>query len=160
MTALVDLARARAPGSASTSTTGSGSGRARPPGTLAPLAARADHVDASPDELPLVGEPGRLLADGAREVVVKDGGEARSFTAAGVRTVPARRVRPVDSVGAGDGFVAGYLSGLLDGLDVEGRLVRAHTVGAFAVQSHGDWEGLPRRDELDLIGLPDGTALR
>ncbi|MFV2177926.1 sugar kinase [Actinomadura sp. LOL_016] len=127
---------------------------------LAPLAARADRVIASPDELPLVGEPERLLANGTREVVVKDGGEARSITAEGVRTVPAHRVRPVDSVGAGDAFVAGYLSGLLDGLDAEARLVRAHTVGAFAVQSRGDWEGLPRRDELDLIGLPEGAALR
>ncbi|MEV5826369.1 sugar kinase [Spirillospora sp. NPDC052242] len=127
---------------------------------LAPLAARADHVIASPDELPLIGDPGRLLANGAREVVVKDGAEARSHTAEGTRTVPARRVRPVDSVGAGDGFVAGYLSGLLDGLDAEARLVRAHTVGAFAVQSRGDWEGLPRRDELGLLGLPEGAALR
>jgi 2-dehydro-3-deoxygluconokinase len=135
---------------------------------LAPIAEQADHVIASPGELALL-YPGascdavaaRLLEGGAAEVVVKDGGAgARSFTAGGVRAVPARSVQAVDSIGAGDGFVAGYLSGLLDGLDVEGRLRRAHAVGAFAVSSRGDWEGLPYRDELDMIGLPEGAALR
>ncbi|WP_225991375.1 sugar kinase [Actinomadura montaniterrae] len=133
---------------------------------LAPLAAGADHVIASPDELALLGSgppesiAARLLDGGVTEVVVKNGDEARSYTADGTRTVPAHRVNPVDSIGAGDGFVAGYLSGLLDGLDAEARLRRAHTVGAFAVLTRGDWEGLPRRDELDLIGLPEGAALR
>ncbi|MFC5747604.1 sugar kinase [Actinomadura rugatobispora] len=140
---------------------------------LAPIAAQADHVIASPDELellhpggaaePIAAEPvaARLLDGGATEVVVKDGGAgARSFTADGVRAVPAHSVQAVDSIGAGDGFVAGYLSGLLDGLDAEGRLRRAHAVGAFAVSSRGDWEGLPYRDELDMIGLPEGAALR
>ncbi|MER6817032.1 sugar kinase [Spirillospora sp. NPDC000708] len=133
---------------------------------LAPLAAAADHVIASPDELTLLGDgppdriAARLLDGGATEVVVKNGDEASSYTADGARAVPAHRVDPVDSIGAGDGFVAGYLSGLLDGLDAEARLRRAHTVGAFAVMSRGDWEGLPHRDELGLIGLPEGAALR
>ncbi|GLZ12215.1 sugar kinase [Actinomadura sp. NBRC 104425] len=142
--------------------------RAEAARTLAPLAEQADHVIASPDELMLLG-PGdspeavaaRLLDGGATEVVVKDGAAgACSYTAAGTRAVPAHAVQAVDSIGAGDGFAAGYLSGLLDGLDVEGRLRRAHTVGAFAVSTRGDWEGLPYRDELDLIGLPEGAALR
>ncbi|GAA2435152.1 sugar kinase [Actinomadura vinacea] len=135
---------------------------------LAPLAAAADLIIASPGELALLDAGGtvetiaaRLLDGGATEIVVKDGGAgARSFTAEGVRALPAHSVQAVDSIGAGDGFVAGYLSGLLDGLDVEERLRRAHTVGAFAVSSRGDWEGLPFRDELDLIGLPEGAALR
>ena len=57
----------------------------------------------------------------------------------------------VDPVGAGDAFVAGYLSGLLDGLDPTGCLDRAVECGAFAVSVRGDWEGLPRREELGLL---------
>ena len=141
-------------------------GRAEAAEALAALAAAADRIIASPDELTLLGDgapdgvAARLLDGGAAEVVVKDGGEARSYTADGAHTVPARRVDPVDSIGAGDAFAAGYLSGLLDGLDVEARLRRAHGAGAFAVLTRGDWEGLPYRDELDLIDLPGGAALR
>ncbi|MGW2198405.1 hypothetical protein ACWCSH_39485, partial [Streptosporangium sp. NPDC001682] len=57
-------------------------------------------------------------------------------------------------------FVAGYLSGLLDGLPPAGRLARAITTGAFAVAAHGDWEGAPTRAELSMLDLPDGTAVR
>jgi 2-dehydro-3-deoxygluconokinase len=63
-------------------------------------------------------------------------------------------------VGAGDAFVAGYLSGLLDGLDLAARLDRAVTTGAFAVAAPGDWEGLPTRRELALLQSPPGTTLR
>jgi hypothetical protein len=35
--------------------------------------------------------------------------------------------------------------------DVAGRLRRGVTLGAFAVSTRGDWEGLPRRDELALL---------
>ena len=52
-------------------------------------------------------------------------------------------MRVTDVVGAGDAFVAGYLSGLLDDLDLAGRLDRAVATGAFAVASPGDWEGRP-----------------
>jgi 2-dehydro-3-deoxygluconokinase len=34
---------------------------------------------------------------------------------------------------------------------VAGRLRRGVTLGAFAVSTRGDWEGLPRRDELALL---------
>ncbi|CAM5694006.1 putative 2-dehydro-3-deoxygluconokinase [Streptomyces afghaniensis 772] [Streptomyces afghaniensis] len=81
-----------------------------------------------------------------------------------VRTTPtdcaARRVDAVDLVGAGDAFVAGYLSGLLDGADIPARLHRAVTTAAFAVATRGDWEGLPTRDELGLFDQPDGTTIR
>ena len=67
----------------------------------------------------------------------------------------------VDTVGAGDAFTAGYLSGHLDGLDVADSLRRAVTLGAFAVSTRGDWEGLPRRDELSLLdGLEMGSTIR
>jgi len=104
---------------------------------------------------------GSLIGKGCQEVVVKRGAAgATASSAEGTASLPARTVTPVDAVGAGDAFTAGYLSGGLDGLDLEGRLDRAVVLGAFAVASTGDWEGLPTRDELALLDLDAGEALR
>ena len=74
------------------------------------------------------------------------------------RTPPTGRRRPaglpgavVDTVGAGDGFAAGLISGSLDGLDLPARLRRAAAVGALATTSPGDKDGLPTRAELDEV---------
>ncbi|WP_277336024.1 sugar kinase [Streptomyces sp. JH34] len=141
---------------------------------LRPLLPHVTALIASEDELPVAtgaftDSPGgearavdALLEAGVREVVVKRGGEGAAFRdRQGVRhSVPALRVPVRDTVGAGDAFCAGYLSGLLDGLPPAGRLARANTLGAFAVASDGDWEGLPRRDELGLLAAAPGTAIR
>lgn len=58
---------------------------------------------------------------------------------------------PVDTVGAGDAFVAGYLAEYLAGEPMAKRLETAVTVGAYACLTHGDWEGLPRRFELSAL---------
>ena len=58
----------------------------------------------------------------------------------------------VDTVGAGDAFVAGYLAELRAGLPAQQRLATAVTTGAFACLSPGDWEGYPRRDQFELLG--------
>ncbi|MFI0709628.1 sugar kinase [Streptomyces inhibens] len=105
----------------------------------------------------------KLLLDlGVGEVVVKLGADgATAFTDDGcLYHQPAKSVRAVDVVGAGDAFVAGYLSALLDGEGPAGRLERAVTTGAFAVASHGDWEGAPTRPELSMLGAPPGTVVR
>ena len=60
-------------------------------------------------------------------------------------------VRMVDPVGAGDAFTAGYISGLLDALSLRHQLSRAVALGASAVASSGDWEGLPTRSEVDQL---------
>lgn len=141
---------------------------------LAPIAGHATIVIASEDELDLVSSPTsdtgadpaaglsdaaedllakRLLAQGVREVVVKRGAAgAGAYTADGRWEVPAVPVTSIDTVGAGDAFTAGYLSALLDGEDVAGRLQRGALAGAFAVSTAGDWEGLPRTGELALLG--------
>ncbi|MEK8141804.1 sugar kinase [Streptomyces sp. M10(2022)] len=80
-----------------------------------------------------------LLSSGhTREVAVKLGGDgAELHTPQGRERTPARRVTVRDTVGAGDAFTAGLLSGLLDGLGPRDRLERANTLGAFAVGSVG-----------------------
>ncbi|MBL1288808.1 sugar kinase [Streptomyces sp. NPDC057067] len=147
---------------------------------LRPLLPHITVLIASDDELPVVtgmpgGTPvgedgsdgeeravGALLDAGVREVVVKRGGEGAAVRdRQGTRhSLPALRVPVRDTVGAGDAFCAGYLSGLLDGLPPAARLARANTLGAFAVASDGDWEGLPRRDELGLLDAAPGSAIR
>jgi 2-dehydro-3-deoxygluconokinase len=144
---------------------------------LTPLVRHASILIASDDELGLVASApagGRdadavesamaaeLLGLGVSEVVVKRGAAgAGVHTADGRWETPAVPVTSIDTVGAGDAFTAGYLSALLDGADVAGRLQRGALTGAFAVSTAGDWEGLPGRAELALLGTtPGGTTQR
>ena len=128
---------------------------------LTPLARLAHVVVGSADEVELVGGAAALLAAGVREVVTTLGARgAAARTAHGHWSAAGHRVAAVDPVGAGDAFTAGYLSALLDGLPVPERLARGNLVGAYAVGTDGDWEGLPRRDELGLLTAEDGTVLR
>jgi 2-dehydro-3-deoxygluconokinase len=142
---------------------------ARP--VLTELAGLADVVFASENELALVvdavhGEDeadgvAELAARGVDQVVLKRGAAgARAWRAGESTSVPARSVPVVDTVGAGDAFTAGYLSALLDGLPVPGRLDRGAVLGAFAVSAPGDWEALPTRDELHLLDLGTGSTIR
>lgn len=106
------------------------------------LTARTDPLDAARD----------VLAMGPTEVVVKLGAAGAVAVTADGETAHAGAVpvAVVDVIGAGDSFVAGYLSARADGLDVTGRLHRATVCAACTIGTHGDWEGLPRRAELDL----------
>lgn len=54
----------------------------------------------------------------------------------------------VDTVGAGDGFAAGILSGIKEKLPIEESIRRANAIGAIQVMSKGDNDGLPTREEL------------
>jgi 2-dehydro-3-deoxygluconokinase len=93
-----------------------------------------------------------LSALGPTEVVVKLGRRGATARIDGeVIEVPAVPVRAVDSVGAGDAFVAGYLASRLLRRDVRDRLSTAALAGAFAVTVPGDWEASPRPHELTLL---------
>jgi 2-dehydro-3-deoxygluconokinase len=137
---------------------------------LVPLAEIVDVVVASDDELDLVADADAdeaeavalLLNHGASHVAVKRGALGASLWTGGHRyDVPAVPVTAVDPLGAGDAFSAGLLSGMLDGLPAQQCLERGALLGAFAVSSHGDWQGLPRREELHLLdGLRPGSPLR
>ncbi|MEU8207988.1 sugar kinase [Micromonospora sp. NPDC049044] len=132
---------------------------------LRPLVPSIDLVVASDDELAVLTDAAdpvaALLSAGVTEVVVKHGaGGASSHRATGTVHRPARTVPVVDTVGAGDAFVAGLLSGWLDGVDAPARLDRAVTTGAFAVATRGDWEGLPERAELTLLDHEPGGTVR
>lgn len=57
-------------------------------------------------------------------------------------------VKVVDTVGAGDGFAVGAVSALLEGETLREASVRGNAIGALAVQSPGDHDGLPDREAL------------
>ncbi|GAA3826844.1 sugar kinase [Streptomyces phyllanthi] len=132
--------------------------------TLLPLLRRSDLVFAGPHEARLAVPGARdpqELARGIRDLgpsgaVIKLGEEgAYALVDDQEYRQPAVPVRVHDSVGAGDAFAAGYLAELLAGEGPEQRLRTAALLGAFAVSTTGDWEGLPRRSELGLLDHHD-----
>ena len=90
------------------------------------------------------------LDAGVSLVVIKLGAEGAYYAAkqeaAYVPGFPVNLV--VDTVGAGDGFAAGVISGMLEGLSVQNAVRRGAWIGARAVQVLGDTEGLPTRAQL------------
>jgi 2-dehydro-3-deoxygluconokinase len=86
----------------------------------------------------------QLIPD-APTVVVKDGPtEAVEFardarSRQSVHRVPAHRAEVVEPVGAGDAFAAGYLAGLIQGLDPEPRLNLGHALAAWTLGDHSDF---------------------
>jgi 2-dehydro-3-deoxygluconokinase len=128
------------------------------------IAARSSIVFAGEDEARLLAPSAKTVPDLARaiadlgpsQVVIKLGDKGCLALVDGVEYArEAIRIRPIDTVGAGDAFVAGYLAELLAGLPVADRLSTAVTTGAFACLSTGDWEGYPRRDELGLLSASE-----
>jgi 2-dehydro-3-deoxygluconokinase len=121
-------------------------------------------VFASDDELDLLTDAADPVADlltKVDHVIVTAGGKgAWAHSTEGTIHRPALAVTVVDSIGAGDAFVSGYLSATLDNLSPESRLDRATTSGAFCVTAYGDWESLPTREDLTLLTHTQGTALR
>ena len=90
------------------------------------------------------------LDRGASVVVLKCGAEGATFhTATESAAVPGIVVEHVvDTVGAGDGFAAGVISARLEGLSWHEAVARGNVIGACAIQSAGDVEGLPDREVL------------
>jgi len=65
--------------------------------------------------------------------------------------IPPKSCNPVDSIGAGDAFNAGFLSGLLDDLDLETCGKMGGIAGACATETKGDIEGYPDKIQMNNI---------
>lgn len=127
---------------------------------LRKLISGADIVFAGDDEagiaLGATGTPSVLAAGlaglGPSQVIIKLGAAGCLALIDGRESVQgAVPVRVVDTVGAGDAFVAGYLAELLQGKGPRVRLETAVRAGAFSCLSDGDWEGLPTRNDLSRL---------
>lgn len=88
---------------------------------------------------------------GCDELVIKLGSQGAYYSSKNeTLTVPGFNVKKViDTVGAGDGFAAGIISGHLEALCSKDMLIRANAIGAIQVQTLGDNEGLPNIEELN-----------
>lgn len=90
------------------------------------------------------------LSKGVRIVVVKLG-EKGAFVAKSNESyfINSFSVKVIDTVGAGDGFAVGIISGLADGLSLRETVTRANAIGAMQVMTPGDNDGLPNREKLE-----------
>ncbi|PZM64714.1 sugar kinase [Paenibacillus dendritiformis] len=126
---------------------------------LLPLAREADYFLPGLDELKLLygteDEQGifRRLSELPGVSIVK-GGPGMNYVVQGSRIdeVPYKLVEHVvDTVGAGDAFCAGFLSGILQGADAVEAVRLGNITGAMVVQAFGDWEALPTAEQLQAV---------
>ena len=122
---------------------------------LEEMAERCDLIVAGEDEAILLcgsADPAVLADTFGVEAVVKLGARgAAGWRKGEVAEDGGLSVTPVDVVGAGDAFTAGYLDALLDGATLAESLRRANACGAIAVAAVGDASGLPTRSELERV---------
>jgi 2-dehydro-3-deoxygluconokinase len=98
---------------------------------------------------------------GARTVVLKLGARgALALVGDETHSAAADPVDVVDPVGAGDAFVAGYLSALVEQQPVGECLRRGNLLGGAVCRVAGDWEGLPTPEELRQLGSPLEDVVR
>jgi ribokinase len=125
---------------------------------LAPL---ADIIIANETEFSLlsgrpISELNQAMADWVKQtgrtIVVTLGPDgARAVTPEGTISVPAHKVEPVDTVGAGDTF-CGYLAAALDaGLDLETAMRRAAIAGSLACLKPGAQPAIPLKADVDAV---------
>jgi 2-dehydro-3-deoxygluconokinase len=132
------------------------------------LAARADIVFAGDDEAGLLTgerEPRAQLdairALGAGCAVVKLGADGAIASDGGeVAEREALRVVVADTVGAGDAFVAGWLTETAHGSSVDRRIDTAIACGALACTTEGDWEAAPTRADIAAFHAPGGDPVQ
>jgi len=89
---------------------------------------------------------------GARRVVVTRGEHGAIVVSDSLRVrLGAYSVPYVDGTGGGDSFDAGYIAGLIDGLDEVGCLRLASAIGASCVRAVGTTSGIFDRAEADAF---------
>ncbi|MGH2945377.1 MAG: PfkB family carbohydrate kinase, partial [Solirubrobacteraceae bacterium] len=87
------------------------------------------------------GIPGAVVRHGGRGALVASGSTVHEVT-------PRRTEEVADEIGAGDAFAAGFAYGLLQRWTPEACTHAAHVIAATALRGTGDWETLPRLDEV------------
>ncbi|UCG42111.1 MAG: ribokinase [candidate division WOR-3 bacterium] len=91
----------------------------------------------------------RRVDAGLRAVVISEGRQGATIAdAAGVRCVPAYRVKTVDSTGAGDAFRGGLAVSLAQGTDIDQAVRYAGACGALACTRVGAEPSMPAASEV------------
>ncbi|MBO8141466.1 MAG: 5-dehydro-2-deoxygluconokinase [Firmicutes bacterium] len=90
-----------------------------------------------------------LLRAGVSQVVVKLGAQgSMAVSEGGTDVAPGFPVQVVNTLGAGDGFAAGFCSGVLWGWPAADCLTFGNAVGAIVVSRHGCAPAIPTLPEL------------
>ncbi|MEM2885157.1 MAG: carbohydrate kinase, partial [Thermoproteota archaeon] len=121
-----------------------------------------DEVERLYGNVPPEEAAGRLFEDNDPQIVaVKLGGggcDARAADGTEVRK-PAFRVDVVDTTGAGDGWAAGFIHGLVNGWGLEKCATVANAVGGLVVTKVGAITAMPTRSELLRFLRLQGTGI-
>ena len=90
---------------------------------------------------------------GISKVVIKQGGDgSQGSNGENIYYCPPIKARAVaDTVGAGDGFNAGFISSILKGSTFEKAFYFANAVGSMVVSVNGDNEGLPFLEDVQAF---------
>jgi ribokinase len=91
-----------------------------------------------------------LRAKGPAAVLVSLGAEGLCWVdEQGTRRVPARKIKAVDTVGAGDTLVGALVTALAEGQAIEDALAFAQAAAAIAVSRPGVQDAMPNRAEVE-----------
>jgi len=92
----------------------------------------------------------KMKAMGISFIAIKQGekGSVGYFNGDMIKSPAIKASKVVDTVGAGDGFNAGVLYGILKGWPLEKTLHFANTIGSMVVSVKGDNEGLPYIEDV------------
>lgn len=104
----------------------------------------------------------RIFSEGIAEyVAVKDGGNGAVVADRNEKIfIPAYPCKPLETVGAGDGFNAGFLAGILQGRSLGTAGQMGGIAGALATQTTGDMEGYPSMDRMERLLKGQGEVYR
>ncbi|HEX4139653.1 MAG TPA: ribokinase [Candidatus Methylacidiphilales bacterium] len=90
-----------------------------------------------------------LLAAGCGAVVITLGAKGALIAERGeLRMIPAPRVKPVDTVGAGDCFTGWLAAGIAEGLPLAAAAARAAVAASISVTRPGAQASMPKRKEV------------
>jgi ribokinase len=91
----------------------------------------------------------KLLQAGCQNVVITLGAKgAMLVNSSGVSQFPAAKIKPVDTVGAGDCFTGWLATGIADSLSLPDAIARAVRAAGIAITRPGAQDAMPRREEV------------
>jgi 2-dehydro-3-deoxygluconokinase len=128
-------------------------------GVLLEMAEEADYFLPGLDELKLLYQTENFdeIIQRLRElkaVSIVKGGDDETYVVEkdSIQSVPYFKAeRIVDTIGAGDGFCAGFIVGLLKGYAHPEAVRLGNLIGSMVVQAEGDWEGIPSWEQAEAV---------
>lgn len=126
--------------------------------TLLAIAEQCDYFLPGLDELKLLYQTEdfqtiiNLLKALKITCVIKGDDETFLLEKGSLSSVPYYKVdQVIDTVGAGDGFCAGFITGLLKQYTYKEAIRLGNVIGSMVIQMEGDYEGLPTWEQVEAI---------